>query len=288
MVISILAGGLGNQLFQYSFGFRLACQLQTPLRLERHLLDSRLLARVRQYTARQYELDVFGIEQREASLADTLGGLGKALIPGFSAIFLRENAQTSLDVITPNISDVVCLGYWQSDSYFQPVSAALRNQLIFRKPVSEQTRRIADSIRAHSNATFVHIRRGDYVSNATANQHHGVCDVSYYRQAVKSLRDQVANAHLFVFSDDQAWVRQELANVLGSATFIDHNKTTDSWQDMYLMSLCRHGIVANSSFSWWGAWLNGETNRIVIAPKQWFANQPIANERITPTYWHRL
>ncbi|WP_460976831.1 alpha-1,2-fucosyltransferase [Spirosoma knui] len=184
--------------------------------------------------------------------------------------------------------DALCFGYWQSEEYFKPEADALRKQLIFKKPLTNQTVAVAESIMRGNNATFVHIRRGDYVTNLKANQHHGVCDKTYYQRSVEHVRQRVSGPQFFVFSDDLDWVKQELGDLFPAATFVNHNKGADSWQDMYLMSLCRHAIVANSSFSWWGAWLNPVTDRVVTAPRQWFANQSPSNERIAPSFWTRL
>ncbi|MBD2699762.1 alpha-1,2-fucosyltransferase [Spirosoma sp. BT702] len=285
MVISVLAGGLGNQLFQYAFGFRMARQLQTELRLERHMLESQTLARLRNYTPRQYELDVFGITNAEASWSDTLLSLSRTLLSGHQVVLLRESEPATLAKVSARTKDVLCVGYWQSEDYFKSESEALRTQLRFQKRPSDATLAVADSIRTHPNATFVHIRRGDYVTNAITNQHHGVCGEAYYQQAVRYVRERAADTHFFVFSDDQTWVKRELGALLSPATFIEHNKGADSWQDMYLMSLCRNAIVANSSFSWWGAWLNGQSERIVVAPQRWFAADKSSYPSVVPPHW---
>ena len=291
MVVSVLSGGLGNQLFQYAFGFRLARQLQTELRLERHLLESQLLSRLRQYTHRQYELNVFAMEQTKASPFDTLNCLIRTLLPGRQAVLLRESEFATLDTLinyTAQIKEVICLGYWQSEEYFKPEAEALRKQLIFQKRPADSTLSVAETIRSVNNATFVHIRRGDYVTNANANRHHGVCNKEYYNRSVRYLRERVSGTHFFVFSDNLAWVRRELGAILNPATYVEHNTEADSWQDMYLMSLCRHAIVANSSFSWWGAWLNSEGNRIVIAPQHWFTANKSTQLTVVPAHWTTL
>ncbi|AKD57880.1 alpha-1,2-fucosyltransferase [Spirosoma radiotolerans] len=288
MVISVLAGGLGNQLFQYAFGFSLAQQRKTELRLERHLLESRTLARLRNYTPRQYELSVFGIDQLDSSLYDTLRCLSRTLLPGQQAVLLRESAPATLTSLTQSdtqLEDAFCVGYWQSESYFKPVEVALRQQLTVKKPLSNLTLRMAETIFSSANATFVHIRRGDYITNTKANRHHGVCGEAYYRRAVEYLHQQASDIQFFVFSDDQAWVKRELGALLSPAIFVEHNTGVDSWQDMYLMSLCRHAIVANSSFSWWGAWLNPDLNRIVVAPQQWFAVNRLTQPAVAPSHW---
>lgn len=287
MVISVLAGGLGNQLFQYAFGFGLARQLQTELRLERHLLESRLLARLRHYTLRHYELDSFAMHPPNASPYEVLRCLSRTVLPGHRAIVLRDSNPDAHLNLHAQTQDALCLGYWQSEDYFRSAADALRQQLVFRQRPSDATLTVADAILSYPDATFVHVRRGDYVANAIANQHHGVCGIDYYRRSVEHLHQRVADTHFFVFSDDQDWVKRELGSLLQPATFVGHNMGAD-WQDMYLMSLCRHAIVANSSFSWWGAWLNPEPNRIVIAPKNWFAVDKSAHPPIVPPNWITL
>ncbi len=289
MVISVLSGGLGNQLFQYAFGLRLAAQLQTELRLERHLLKSKAVARLRQYTPRTYELDTFTVHTPAASLMDTVNCLSRVALSGKNALLLRESNLTpnAVNELDSRVQDVLCLGYWQSEDYFRPVTEQLRKHLTFRKnPAHSQS--IAATILSYRNAAFVHIRRGDYVTNIHANQHHGLCDISYYRRSCEYVKERIPDVQFFVFSDDPDWAKRELGKHLQPARFIDHNRGVDSWQDMYLMSLCRHAIVANSSFSWWGAWLNPVVDRLVVAPCQWFANQPVLSQQLIPPHWSCL
>lgn len=290
MIISVLSGGLGNQLFQYAFGLRLASQFQTDLLLERHMLESKTLAFIRQYTPRQYELNPFAIQPTEASVYDTLRVLSRTAFGSKKALLLRESSLTpdSIDRLSQEVNDAVCIGYWQSEAFFKPVAENLRKTLRFQKSPSGRSQSLADTIRTFPNATFVHVRRGDYVSNTHANQYHGLCDVDYYKRAFNYLRERVPDAQFFVFSDDPDWVRHTMSEWLQPAQFVTHNWGDDSWQDMYLMSLCRHAIVANSSFSWWGAWLHAATDRVVVAPGQWFSNQPLLNQQITPPNWHCL
>ncbi|GAB3641924.1 alpha-1,2-fucosyltransferase [Spirosoma arcticum] len=288
MIISVLAGGLGNQLFQYAFGFRLARQCQTELRLERHLLESRLLARLRQYTPRHYELNAFTIKPTDASPYDVMRCLSRMLLPGQRAILLRDSDPDVSPCFDGQTQDVLCFGYWQSEDYFKSEAEALRQQLTFRQRPSDLTLTIADAVLSAPNATFVHVRRGDYVANPIANQHHGVCGVDYYHRSIKYLHERVSGAQFFVFSDDHDWVKQALGHLIQPATFVEHNTGVDNWQDMYLMSLCRHAIVANSSFSWWGAWLNPATDRVVVAPRQWFAADTSTYPAVVPPHWISL
>ena len=130
------------------------------------------------------------------------------------------------------------------------------------------------------------MRRGDYVSNKKTNSMHGVCSLDYYRNAIKTILKRVENPVFFVFSDDIAWVKNNLV-IDAPNVFIDHNSCMESYNDMRLMSLCQHHIIANSSFSWWGAWLGTNSNKIVIAPKQWFAHTKSTDDLI-PVAWLKL
>jgi hypothetical protein len=131
----------------------------------------------------------------------------------------------------------------------------------------------------------IHVRRGDYVSNTTAAQH-GVCGLDYYRRAVEYMLARLQSAHFFVFSDDPVWTRENLV-LPGDATYVQHNVATSAFQDLRLMSLCKHHIVANSSFSWWGAWLNPGANKLVVCPKQWFVDDRDTSS-LSPANWERL
>lgn len=287
MVIVSLLGGLGNQLFQYAFGQRLAAQWQVPLMVDGFLLSSRWLAAVRHYTPRPYELSIFGIDPPTTSPANLI----RAAMPFVSDTYLlRETADLKTISANPRppAKRVFCVGYWQSESYFISAESAVRERFTFRQTPSDYSRRIADQMAAVANPVFVHVRRGDYVSNANASQYHGFCGEDYYRRAIAHLRNRMTDAHFFVFSDDLPWVARQLGDVLGPATYVDGNVGPDSWQDMQLMSRCRHAIVANSSFSWWGAWLNPEPNRIIIAPKNWFAVDKSAHPPIVPPNWVTL
>ena len=124
----------------------------------------------------------------------------------------------------------------------------------------------------------VHIRRGDYLNNVGR---FGLCELSYYREAIKYIKSIVDNPKFVFFSDDMAWAKDNIDN--DEAVFVSWNQGKDSWQDMYLMSHCQHNIVANSSFSWWGAWLNGNPHKVVVAPKKWFMYSP--NYDIIPDNW---
>ncbi|WP_020604054.1 alpha-1,2-fucosyltransferase [Spirosoma spitsbergense] len=286
MVVVELMGGLGNQMFQYAFGMQLAHQRQDTLTVSTFLLSNKLLANLRNYTYRPFELCIFGIDKPKASPFNLL----RALLPfDLNTSLLRETDDPEA-VIPAASARIVCVGYWQSEHYFEEVTVHVREKFIFRQPFNSFTSRLANNLNGIPNSVFVHIRRGDYVTNKGANAHHGLCDRTYYERAVTFMREHLENPLFFIFSDDLEWVSQELGPILEPATYVGGNQKNDSWQDMYLMSLCRHAIVANSSFSWWGAWLSPHASKIVVAPKEWFGKPllPVKTNDLIPNSWIRI
>jgi hypothetical protein len=138
------------------------------------------------------------------------------------------------------------------------------------------------------NSLSLHVRRGDYATSASINQFHGLLDASYYAEAIRHVQERASDPKLFVFSDDLDWCREALAPLQVPLTFVDVNRGGDSWQDLFLMAACRHAIIANSSFSWWGAWLGdgaASDNRIVIAPRRWFSGAEVDISDRFPPGW---
>jgi hypothetical protein len=149
----------------------------------------------------------------------------------------------------------------------------------------EKNQLIAQEI-GQSNAISLHVRRGDYVHNSNTLATHGLCSLDYYQTAINYITERVAQPNFFIFSDDITWVKDNL-KVDFKCRFVDHNHGTESYNDMRLMSLCQHHIIANSSFSWWAAWLNPNHKKIVIAPRQWFVNDNNVSD-LFPQNWVKL
>ena len=137
------------------------------------------------------------------------------------------------------------------------------------------------------NAVSLHVRRGDYVDNPSTNRWHGICSLDYYQRALDYIGFHAEAPHLFVFSDDQKWTRANL-RFAAATTFVEINPPDRGYRDMSLMARCRHHIIANSSFSWWGAWLNPSHEKIVVAPKQWFSAARNDTRDLIPPGWVRL
>ena len=181
-------------------------------------------------------------------------------------------------------------GFWQSEQYFSSIESEVRTAFCFKKPLNQQSQKITDELAQQPNAVSVHVRRGDYVTSAATNEMHGVCSIKYYQNAIAIIKQHVINPVFYFFSDDAEWVAKNLIIVNDNTILVQHNQGDDSWQDMALMSKCNHHIIANSSFSWWGAWLNSSKEKIVIAPEHWFAKQSNAPDYsdILPAGWQQI
>ena len=176
-------------------------------------------------------------------------------------------------------------GYWQSERYFQSVDEIIRADFSFKSPLNAKNTEIVHQI-SQVNAVSLHVRRGDYVLNPITLATHGLCSLKYYQTAIQTISKSVDQPHFFIFSDDIAWVKAHL-KIPFPCCYLEHNQGAESYNDMRLMSLCQHHIIANSSFSWWGAWLNPSVNKIVIAPKQWFADDKNISD-LLPKMWITL
>jgi len=281
-VVVNLMGGLGNQLFQYAAARSQADRLGTDLFFDISSYD--------QDPARQYELNVFNIRGRVLLHKSSSRGLMQSLqrfillknIKSFKEQSFRFDPQ-----LETTSSGSWMTGYFQSEKYFSINQEQIRKDLTLKGPLSELTSGLATKIRASQSAVCLHIRRGDYVSNPNANSFHGVIPIQYYNQAVETIKKSYPDLHLFLFSDDPDWVGANL-NFGVPQTVMKANPPERGVEDLYLMSLCQHHIIANSSFSWWGAWLAQAKNQIVIAPKRWFLTGEVDDSDLIPEKWIRI
>lgn len=287
-----LSGGLGNQLFQYAAGRALALDLDTRL-----VLDASAFGRARRgETPRAFELAPFGV-RGQVSVGGRLGLAGRLrrapwLAPWLSGwrLFV-EHDLTYNDAVSSVRDGTLLVGYWQSFHYFQRHAAAIAGELAPVRDVSAASRRVADLIDALPSVA-VHVRRGDYVTLQAAAALHGLLPLEYYRGALDFVRSRVQQPTWFVFSDDPQWCREHLLPAGETIVVVDHNPGHDAWQDLWLMGRCRHHVIANSSFSWWGAWLADQHRagqpRVVVAPAQWFAGQQHDTRDRFPPHWTTL
>jgi hypothetical protein len=167
----------------------------------------------------------------------------------------------------------------------------VRNDFSFRVPPDEANQAILDKMAADLaggvEAVCIHVRRGDYSLNPHTRAFHGLLPPEYYQSAMSVIEKRSPRVFYYVFSDDLDWCRDHL-RFKGEAAFVDVNAGKPAWMDMRLMSRCRHHIIANSSFSWWGAWLNVSKDKVVVAPQEWFSDTRLVNNDMLPWDWLKV
>lgn len=292
MIITKIIGGLGNQMFQYAAGRALSLRNNTDLALD--------VSGFKNYKLHQgFEFPrLFNQHYAIATQTDIFKMLGwqtpslvrrvlarKQFASLRHASFIAEPHYQYWSGINNTPKNCYLSGYWQSEKYFGDVSAQIREDFTFVLPLEGKNAELSERI-VESNAISLHIRRGDYVSNQQTTATHGLCSIDYYQEAIRYIAERVQDPQFFVFSDDIAWVRDNL-KIDFPHHYVDHNSGAQSYNDMRLMSLCQHHIIANSSFSWWGAWLNPSVAKIVIAPKKWFVTDTDTSD-LYPSGWITL
>jgi hypothetical protein len=295
MIIAQIIGGLGNQMFQCAAGLALAKKHGVPLLLDTRLFQNYDLRPEGFVLDRVFKIDATVAEEHE--IRNLIGWraslIGHRLMREESLSFLRGKTYYHQKGFAFNCefltlpSTCYFAGYWQTERYFKDEKELIWKQFTFKPPLNGKNKELANHIRQTYGAVSIHVRRGDYVSDSKTNAGHGVCGITYYQNAMRHIEKQVKNPVYFVFSDDVAWVRKHLP-LDREHTFVDHNQGQESFNDMHLMSLCQHHIIANSSFSWWGAWLNSNPDQIVIAPKYWYKNKDWDSRDIAPENWEQL
>jgi Glycosyl transferase family 11 len=295
VVIVRLIGGLGNQMFQYAAGRALAARSGAVLKLDASGFAT--------YPKRHFELDAFPIHAVPAEEAD-LDAFGVCRDRNGrswwarASRFLRRYRRGSpsaiycerhfhFDAKVGELQPPVYLdGYWQSEKYFADCAELLRCELTPRAPLEAENADMAARIDA-VNAVSLHVRRGDYIDDPRVSSYHGTCSAEYYRNATEHIAGRTTkNIHLFIFSDEPEWARDNL-HFAQPTTIVAVNGPDRGFRDMQLMARCRHHVIANSSFSWWGAWLNSSPGKIVVAPRRWFQVDHDTSDLI-PSSWVRM
>lgn len=268
MIVIRLIGGLGNQCFQYAMARHLAEINRVELKLD--------ISEFEVYKLHAYAMGNMNIPERFATPGE-IAGLKRV-----------KEKHFHFDPEILRLPDGVYLhGYWQTEKYFLQIADILRRELSPKEPVTGKNLEIAGRIAA-SDSVSVHVRRADYLPNTYAEQLFEPCSLDYYMHAVKHIAGAVGKPHFFVFTDDKTWARDNF-KLPYPVTLVDHNGPDKNYEDIRLMSLCKHNIIANSSFSWWGAWLNKNPGKIVFAPKKWFTGKARSNPKdIVPESWLRV
>ena len=293
MVITNVIGGLGNQMFQYAAGRALSLERGVSLRLD--------VSRFASYELHQgFELErLFKCKAGIANETDMRNIFGLQFSPIIRKILSRPSLaifRCKGFVIEPHYhywkgvkdspADCYLAGYWQSEKYFLEVDKQIRDDFSFKLPLDVENSEWAKKI-GQTNSVSLNVRRGDYVGDSRNLKKYKLCSIDYYREAIRYIVERIENPHFFIFSDDMAWVKSNL-KINFPYSYVDCNHGENSANDMRLMSLCRHNIIANSSFSWWGAWLNKNSEKIIIAPEHWFNNNFAMTKDLYPSGWVSL
>lgn len=279
-----IKGGLGNQLFQYAVARNLAIKNNVNINI-----DYSYYNQATPDTPRQYLLDLFKVKVADNhsanSVYEKIHLLHKVLRKiGFKTRlyakkYYFENG-VGFDQRVLELKDHIWLtGFFQSYKYFSSIDDILREEFKLRAtfPVNSNI--------TETESVFIHIRRGDYVSNNAASRFFSLCSLDYYEGAIKLMKEKLTDPKFFIFSDDISWVKNNLK--LDEAVYVSDGLLQD-FEELSLMSRCRHAIIANSSFSWWGAWLINNKDKIVVAPSKWFTNVKINTKDLIPETWIRL
>jgi hypothetical protein len=293
VIITRLAGGLGNQMFQYAVARNLAEKNQTLVKLDSSALGQKLGPN---YTPRDYALSIFGFPQHFASakeIAKMIGGrsiirraAAKLFFLGRRGPVIAERSQFFDSTVLSAKGDVYLSGYWQCEKYFEAIAPVIRDEFTVVAQMSSEARTLARQIDATVDSVAVHVRRGDYAANEHMRSVHGVLPAEYYAGAAAQIAQSGRQPEFFVFSDDPEWAEQNFR--LPWPTRVASRPTQSPGDDFRLMMSCRHFVLANSSFSWWGAWLGEKPQSIVIAPKRWFASNELTSRDIVPDRWRTL
>ncbi|WP_143315763.1 alpha-1,2-fucosyltransferase [Clostridium sp. HBUAS56017] len=269
MIIVRAVGGLGNQMFQYAF-YKSLCENNN------HVMFDKSDYRIHNHH-NGFEIEsIFNVHYVEASE----GQIKKISFDKKSVLYriankyfnvqLTKKSEYKEDKCISNVKlkkydkDIYFDGYWQAEKYFIDVSDQIRKEFVFKNKLDDRNRKLIKYLH-DKNTVSIHVRRGDYLKEKSLV---GVCDMSYYNKAIGMVKDKVSNPVFVFFSDDMLWVKENF-KLDDECIFVDWNTGSNSYKDMQLMSNCKHNIIANSTFSWWGAWLNNNDDKIVICPSKW-------------------
>ena len=287
MILVELNGGLGNQMFQFAAAKSLSLFRNADLKLDSTSAAEQNLPEG--LKKRPYDLHHFNITDPIANKKDIDLFSDRSLVnkiiekskPPYKRRIYREpffHFDKNFFKAGPN---VYLKGLWQSEKYFIPYQEEIRRSLELNDKHFDHLLNIANMIK-NQNSVSIHIRRGDYLAKITLNVL-GLIPIDHYLRAIELIKLKINNPVFYFFSDDINWVKENFS--FPDAVYVSDHISKNHIEDLYLMSQCRHNIIANSSFSWWGAWLNNNPGKIVIAPKNWFNKGPKDTYDLYPDNW---
>ncbi len=291
MIIIKLLGGLGNQMFQYAVAKVIADKHKTDLKFDLRGLFAGEDLRT------NYELDVFDIPQKQAVHKEYFPYYRKTLfkskvlwelIKRYKGIVMYKELDFTYNpnLVLKSTSNMLLRGLFQSEKYFINNRNIILKEFEFKQSLKNENFTISEEFKT-CNSVAVHIRRGEFESDKKINNMIGTISLNYYKEAINYIKQNVKNPVFYIFSDSPNWVKENF-DILKNAVHIDWNIGKLSYIDMQLMSLCKHNIIANSTFSWWAAWLNKHQNKIVIAPAKWFSGLDYNTQDLIPNTWIKL
>lgn len=272
--IIIIKGGLGNQMFCYAFYL---CMRKKNKSIYLFNIDDGVLT--------HHGLELFKVFKLKGTWRYHILGVMHKLKPSFwkhyKYIKEQHEFRYSPDVLRNNKDNTVYDGYWQSYKYVEDIYNLIKKKYRFKKKLlNSKTLSLTKKLESE-NSVSVHVRRGDYMKYSW-----GTCSLEYYYRSISYITRHVENVSFYFFSDDIEWCKLVFNDY--NYYFVNCNSGSESWQDMFLMTRCKHNIIANSTFSWWGAWLNSNPDKIVIAPSIWFNDRDNSEFQIIPPTWIKL
>ena len=296
MLIQKIKCWLWNQMFQYAYIRALSLRTKSNFVLDISDYETYF---------RNYDLEIFNIQKNYATKKDIpryqrFSKKNKLLRPikriiqmicskinpnHYEEKNMFKNPKNKNSIIDENflhIKSWYIEWFFQSEKYFDDYTDIIKKDFEFNKSISNENKEIEKLIK-ETESVSIHIRRWDYLK---LNNLYNILDENYYNKWISLLKKEKWNLKFFIFSDDIERCKEHLN--IDNAFYVKWNNWNKAWQDMYLMSCCKHNIIANSSFSWWWAWLNNNPHKKVIAPKKWFSKEDTYQNDIIPTYWTKI
>ncbi|MGE0931818.1 alpha-1,2-fucosyltransferase [Peijinzhouia sedimentorum] len=296
MIVVRLWGGLGNQLFQYATGQALAtkngCELKIDTSLLYENLDDPLTVK------REFDLNVFNIKAELATKeeivffnppASNIPQKLKAKWLNFkypNRVYAEKHFHFDPKLALQK-PPLCIIGNWQSYKYFQETEGSLRSELKFSKELEANSTDLANEIQS-TQSVCINIRRGDYVNHPVYSKTLGFRGLEYLIPAVEKIKEKVENPSFYIFSDDIKWCEEVLQPKIGGRVIDHRHKGWKFGNYLQLISLCKHQIIPNSTFGWWGAWLNNNPNKIVVAPQLWYQDKSYDTKDLCPDDWIKI
>lgn len=283
MIVVKLKCGLGNQMFQFALGRRLSLDWQDDLKFDLSWFNNLKKGDIpRDLAIDKFNVNLIEATEKEIALIKPgiidrvkekiLGRLNRNHFYRFYPSILKKKSKIYLD------------GYYQNFNYFDSIRNVLLSDFTVENGYSSVALTVQNEIKTCDQSVAIHIRRGDY---ATVRQdYNGLCDLAYYEEGIKVITNKYPAIKLFVFSDDIVWAKENL-HYNFPTTFVSQPAINDV-EELLLMSECKHQVIANSTFSWWAAWLNNNANKIVIAPSRWLLAADIDTQDLLPESWIKI